>query len=626
MKKLLSVLLVLAMMLSLFACGGDPCDVHTDADNDGVCDICMADVKKNCTSHTDADSNGLCDVCSAVISCEHKDENGDNKCDGCGAAMDSVVVNAALALSKNIKAQLDAAASFAVDFTVDILTEEDDCYLDENDEYVKDTYYSEGTVSGTAVFAKTTTGTDVVVSLKAVARESAEDEFEETFNANFLYIKDGVAYVYGEDGVYAKTDLFTGEEFEDLEDTLADITEGVAPTNAQLNAALESIGEALMEGLSIKDGKGELKIDMKPGVESLQAYFAELDVETDTLGDVIDDLLATVDPELTAEDLVTLISDSLGSTVSEALADIDAYLTENYETTLQGIYDGIVADPAVITLLTNILEAYVEDTGDEAMDIAEVLEEIKAFKIADLVEESGMGEVVLYDLIISMIAGESEEEPPALEDLVEMANAYLAMTLAEFEELVGPYISMYKEDLAMLKVNTLDTTVSVSFKDIFKIDTLSVVSRVDAALTREVTDEMDEVEKLKLTVTLTVRDISTEAKTVTLPEDMVAAYQAFLNEDLFYADEDCWDTYDYARFYYSYDEDDNMVYELRLYLADGTLVVAEGIDLSVMGSTTVTVAAADLTVDGEPLTGTDLVLEFNMDTEEVHVVSAPNLP
>ena len=46
------------------------CTEHVDADNNGKCDNCGADVeiKTECTEHTDADSDGKCDNCGADVS------------------------------------------------------------------------------------------------------------------------------------------------------------------------------------------------------------------------------------------------------------------------------------------------------------------------------------------------------------------------------------------------------------------------------------------------------------------------------------------------------------------------------------------------------------------------------
>lgn len=106
-RKLLLILLVLSLMLALFACGGDKCTSHTDADKDarcdrcgaavactectdadgdGKCDVCAGDVEKTpCTAHVDANKDAACDRCGAAVACtECTDTDGDGKCDVCG--------------------------------------------------------------------------------------------------------------------------------------------------------------------------------------------------------------------------------------------------------------------------------------------------------------------------------------------------------------------------------------------------------------------------------------------------------------------------------------------------------------------------------------------------------------
>ena len=101
MKKFAYSLLCLILMLSLFACGEDPC-VHRDADDDLICDNCEEafddgeETVVNPCEHRDADDNGLCDVCGEKFEdgkdlpdppCQHKDVNKDYLCDACGAQL-----------------------------------------------------------------------------------------------------------------------------------------------------------------------------------------------------------------------------------------------------------------------------------------------------------------------------------------------------------------------------------------------------------------------------------------------------------------------------------------------------------------------------------------------------------
>ena len=72
MKKIFLLLLCLALAISsaviMTACGDDPCTEHVDADKNGKCDNCDADVKPEpCTEHTDADGDYLCDECGAAV-------------------------------------------------------------------------------------------------------------------------------------------------------------------------------------------------------------------------------------------------------------------------------------------------------------------------------------------------------------------------------------------------------------------------------------------------------------------------------------------------------------------------------------------------------------------------------
>ena len=76
----------------------EPCTEHVDADSDGKCDVCGADMpttepEEPC-DHVDADSDGKCDVCGADMPttepeepCDHVDADSDGKCDVCGADM-----------------------------------------------------------------------------------------------------------------------------------------------------------------------------------------------------------------------------------------------------------------------------------------------------------------------------------------------------------------------------------------------------------------------------------------------------------------------------------------------------------------------------------------------------------
>ena len=61
LKRILMLLLALSLVFALFSCndtGDEPCDEHTDDDEDGICDVC-----EECIEHFDDDEDGYCDAC-----------------------------------------------------------------------------------------------------------------------------------------------------------------------------------------------------------------------------------------------------------------------------------------------------------------------------------------------------------------------------------------------------------------------------------------------------------------------------------------------------------------------------------------------------------------------------------
>jgi|GEM_PF-88274 len=61
-----------------------PCDVHTDNNHDGWCDVCHATTTYE---HEDAQHDGVCDVCSKKVAVVHEDAQHDGKCDVCDATV-----------------------------------------------------------------------------------------------------------------------------------------------------------------------------------------------------------------------------------------------------------------------------------------------------------------------------------------------------------------------------------------------------------------------------------------------------------------------------------------------------------------------------------------------------------
>ena len=80
LKRILMLVLALALVFTLFACGDKTCK-HKDEDEDGLCDDC-----DECLECIDEDEDGLCDNCDACLECVDEDEDGFRcvMCPACG--------------------------------------------------------------------------------------------------------------------------------------------------------------------------------------------------------------------------------------------------------------------------------------------------------------------------------------------------------------------------------------------------------------------------------------------------------------------------------------------------------------------------------------------------------------
>ncbi len=95
MKKALILILALVLSFSLFAMVAcqQPCEVHTDTNHDGICDVC--ETEGLTVNHTDTNHDGKCDGgCGTTVEVNHTDAAHDGQCDVCGQTVEIVHVDA----------------------------------------------------------------------------------------------------------------------------------------------------------------------------------------------------------------------------------------------------------------------------------------------------------------------------------------------------------------------------------------------------------------------------------------------------------------------------------------------------------------------------------------------------
>lgn len=597
-RSLLALFLIASMLLTLLcACNKEEED---DKSSDGG--------TQECTEHVDGNSDGKCDNCDEDMSPDTLDKAGD------------VLANAVIE-------QLSNAQSMKIEVTIDILNSGEywDTWYDyETDEETLEKYsdYSEGIIKLSATVAKTENGANARLDVYTRGRGDADGEFEtEEFTA--LYLVDGVVYSYdAELDAYLKTDLKNNAVIAEIEAMIAEVAGKIEITEDEKNAIIASLGELAITAFDIKDNKGSISIDAKPVFDGFKNYITSIDTSAYTVSYVIDDALELISEDLTTKVILDELERIAGLTVNQALAEIDAMLTEDYGTTLQGIYDTVVNNPDFVEALTEILKEQADTSLTEA-EIAETIEDIQSIKIADLIAQYEIGDVVIYDLIVSFIPNEDgEAEIPTCAELFDSIEALLEMTIYDFEQATGIAIfSSIKSQLLTITVNELNARLDLNFKGVFNIDTIEGEINYDV-YTKDVSyfheDEMKyDTSDTDLKISFKLYDISGESVAISAPTD----------KDVYYdiADEEFTSTTsDYERLgiYTNYDG----TLWITLDVDEELGFYADFLDADLLKSTTITIdsellslsdwygeiefdTAKDLVIEIDPANGTFTVIE-----------------
>ena len=104
MKRFIITVIALILAFSLVACTQPTTCQHVDEDGDEKCDNCSADVPKEEPEHTeciDENKDSKCDDCGEPVSpsnsyggdteCNHIDSDGNGFCDDCGAVFTPII-------------------------------------------------------------------------------------------------------------------------------------------------------------------------------------------------------------------------------------------------------------------------------------------------------------------------------------------------------------------------------------------------------------------------------------------------------------------------------------------------------------------------------------------------------
>ncbi len=511
MKKIFVILLVLSMMLGLVSCF-------------------PKSNQNNHTVHTDEDKDGLCDGCQGVF-VDYSEPTLVGK-----------------ALKHAIEKQFSEMKSAKIDFELRFVQEQDMWYFESiydseqgiyinTEELDHKTSYSEGIVNVEILLSIDDDGVDAKISAVAKSRNSAAGEFV-IEDPGTVYIIDGYAYSPLSDGYYEKSEAIS-EELTAILEQFGD----VSIDDEKKNELLEALSIEVATVFNIMDNKGSSSFDAKPSVDKVLNYLKNLDIENDTVAKVLDDVLKEISPDLTSAKIVDTLERVAGSTVTEALDELDRVvgntvivtpeglddgLAENRPTTLQDVYDYIIADPDVYSII-EALVATANDLDPAFADDKEVLDEImaeiKAFDIRKAIEDEGIGDVVIFDIISRMLPPVSTDPDTnesvyiTKDELFGAVREFLAMTLAEFEEAADiTLFSTLKHIASAVTLNKLNGKLDLNFVGALELSSVVAEFNFDLDINEE-----SEVEGktnhlgIILEIDAAVSDISKESVPITLP-------------------------------------------------------------------------------------------------------------
>lgn len=519
MKRLLALLLALLMVATLLVACNDDTETPDDGDT------------PPCTTHADTNNDGKCDTCGADM--PDKPDTG-------------------LTMMQAVTAQLEAAKSMKLSFVLDRAIRDGIIDFDDDGDYEHNITYLDVLIS------RTQNGTDLRVDCKSVSRD--EDGTEHAAGSfTPFYLVNNVLYVYvtepnaGGESVSGYRALPLNADFSSLPSASAlllslcgkalDAMDSISFTEAQQ----KEIGNALIDLLAIADGKGGAKLDLKPYYDSFETYVTTLDPATKTVEALINDVLALVSKDLTVTALLDKLVEVGSLTAWEAMQKIDAWLAEEYETSLQAIYDKLAATDTFRSLLA----IYVAPESD-------VYQEILSFRLAE-VKDSPFGSTTLYDLVMSLMSAilvrpeapapeEPEIEPytedtdtentyPSIEELVANIKEKLTLTLAQLAEMseIAADVLDYAEDWCdSMTLNECYLSADVAFKGAFLVDTLTLNAVFDAKWVdrgfigsgseggEPDTTEWTQTGLYRFVVSLAISDISTETVKISAPTNVIS--------------------------------------------------------------------------------------------------------
>lgn len=384
MKRLISTLIAVILLsmtvLGTVSCSKEECTAHVDGEGDGLCDACGERVEK--TESGEENKNPSANKpgnnqSSGFTPDEQKDILAD------------VVIN-----------QLESAASAKVDFNLHIT--ERTKVADEYSEalFDSDYTYEESLIDCSVTVSKTAEAVNASVYAKIQKKNTSDGEYKPYFDGMLMYLVDDVLYARKiEHEIYYQKEVNTLPENELIEAIRSLFGDTEAPAAEDIEKLKDALEEMFLEAFRREGNVADLEIAGTEPLTDLLTYLKGIDLETKTVGDVIDDWLSEFGEGESLSDYLEGFYELLPLTSNEAVKRIDEWLTANEGKTAQGLIDEIFKDERVLVIIENLLKY--EQRSEE--EIEKAIEWLKSFDLRAEIEEREAGEDAFAALLLDIV-------------------------------------------------------------------------------------------------------------------------------------------------------------------------------------------------------------------------------
>ena len=427
-----------------------------------------------------------------------------------------------------VEKQIEASNTITLTTTFEQDTKDTYWSYNDSEELVSETYENKSKTVSVWTIAKT----EDSFAIKMVNTFYCYYDNEVDSFSSETYILDGYSYIYDETGEFYVAEEIEIDDFDDVSDIIEDALSDIEITTEDKTALLDFAADLVDKTIDTTTNKITLTTDVKPIYTAISTYINSIDGDAKTLEAIINDALALADPTLRVSDLIDAGVVIGKMTVNEALAAIDEFLTENYQTTIQGIYDSILVDETFVDTLTAIL---VEE-GLTEENVAAMLEQYKAIKIADLVAD--YKDITLYDLALSIVQNSNstdeddevdvelvdedtseEATMPTIDEAAAMIKQMIAMPINQLNPQI---LADVKETLTNFKIEELKNIAEIEFNSEYQITKIKDVYTF--SYSNKYSNYYDQtkfdIEECSTSVTMELV-LSNDTTTIALPDDAV---------------------------------------------------------------------------------------------------------